>query len=89
MGILAWIVLGIIAGAIAKAIYPGHQGGGLLSTMVLGIIGAFIGGSIAHLLETGTLGIATASLSLTGVIVAVLGAMLAIFLYYKFSRRAY
>lgn len=89
MGILAWIVLGIIAGAIAKAIYPGHQGGGLLATMVLGIIGAFIGGSIANLLETGTLAIASASLSFTGIIVAVLGAMLAIFLYYKFSRRAY
>ncbi len=89
MGILAWIVLGIIAGAIAKAIYPGHQGGGLLSTMVLGIIGAFVGGSIANLLETGTLAIASASLSFTGIIVAVLGAMLAIFLYYRFSRRAY
>ena len=43
MGIIAWIVLGLIAGALAKLIYPGHQGGGILATMVLGIVGAFLG----------------------------------------------
>lgn len=37
MNILAWIVLGLIAGAIAKAIYPGHQGGGILGTLILGV----------------------------------------------------
>jgi uncharacterized membrane protein YeaQ/YmgE (transglycosylase-associated protein family) len=42
MGILAWIILGILAGAIAKAIYPGHQGGGILATMALGIVGALV-----------------------------------------------
>ncbi|MCP3425073.1 GlsB/YeaQ/YmgE family stress response membrane protein [Rothia sp. AR01] len=44
MGIIGWIVLGIIAGAIAKAILPGRQGGGIIITMILGIVGAVIGG---------------------------------------------
>jgi uncharacterized membrane protein YeaQ/YmgE (transglycosylase-associated protein family) len=42
MNIIAWIVLGLLAGAIAKLIYPGRQGGGILSTMVLGIVGALL-----------------------------------------------
>ncbi len=46
MGILGWIVLGLIAGAIAKAILPGRQGGGWLATLVLGIVGALLGGFI-------------------------------------------
>lgn len=89
MNILAWIVLGLLAGAIAKAIYPGRQGGGLLSTMILGIVGAFIGGTIVTILETGTLSIAATSLSIPGIFVAVLGAILAIFIYNRFARRAY
>ncbi|MFK7975937.1 MAG: GlsB/YeaQ/YmgE family stress response membrane protein, partial [Halioglobus sp.] len=44
MGILAWIVLGLVAGALAKLIMPGKDGGGWLMTMVLGIAGAFVGG---------------------------------------------
>lgn len=89
MNIIAWIVLGLIAGAIAKAIYPGRQGGGILSTMVLGIIGAFIGGAVVSLLTTGTLSLTGASLSIPGIVVAVLGSIIAIFLYYQLSRRAY
>ena len=46
MSIIAWVILGLLAGAIAKAIYPGRQGGGLLSTMVLGVVGAFLGGTL-------------------------------------------
>ena len=46
MGIIGWIVLGLLAGAIAKAIMPGAQGGGWLITMVLGIVGALLGGFI-------------------------------------------
>ncbi|MDU3079849.1 MAG: GlsB/YeaQ/YmgE family stress response membrane protein, partial [Cutibacterium avidum] len=40
MGFFAWIVLGLIAGAIAKAIMPGKQGGGILVTLLLGVVGA-------------------------------------------------
>lgn len=88
MNILAWVILGLIAGAIAKAIYPGHQGGGILGTILLGIIGAFVGGSLANLFTTGSLALASSSLSITGVIVAILGAIVAIFLWNLFTRRA-
>lgn len=47
MGILSWIVLGLVAGALAKWIMPGKQGGGCLLTMGLGIVGAVVGGFIA------------------------------------------
>ena len=89
MNLIAWVVLGLLAGAIAKAIYPGYQGGSILATLVLGIVGAFIGGTLANLLQTGNLTLTSATLSLPGLFVAVLGAMIAIFLYYKFSRRVY
>jgi uncharacterized membrane protein YeaQ/YmgE (transglycosylase-associated protein family) len=46
MGIIGWIILGLIAGAIAKAILPGRQGGGWLMTLLLGVVGALIGGWI-------------------------------------------
>ena len=46
MGIIGWIVLGLIAGAIAKAILPGEQGGGWLVTLLLGVVGAVVGGWI-------------------------------------------
>lgn len=89
MDIIAWVVLGLIAGAIAKAIYPGHQGGSILGTMVLGIVGAFVGGTMFTLINTGTLSFTASSLSIPGIIVAVIGAIIALFLYYQFSRRAY
>lgn len=86
MNILAWIVLGLIAGAIAKAIYPGHQGGGILGTLLLGIIGAFIGGSLYALITTGTLTLTATGLSIGGIIVAILGAIVALFIYYAATR---
>lgn len=50
MGFLAFIILGLIAGAIAKAIMPGRQGGGWLATMILGVVGAIVGGWLGSLL---------------------------------------
>ena len=47
MSILGWIVLGLLAGAIAKAILPGDQGGGWIVTIILGIVGAILGGFLA------------------------------------------
>jgi uncharacterized membrane protein YeaQ/YmgE (transglycosylase-associated protein family) len=87
MNILAWIVLGLIAGAIAKAIYPGNQGGGILGTMLLGIVGAFVGGSLYNLLTTGTISLSAAGLSIGGILIAVLGAIVALFVYYALTRR--
>ena len=88
MNIIAWIILGLLAGAIAKAIVPGHQGGDWLSTMVLGVVGAFIGGTAHTLLQTGKLQLSAPGLSIPGVFIAVLGAILAIYLYGLLSRRS-
>ncbi len=50
MGWFSFIILGLIAGAIAKLILPGKQGGGWIATLVLGLIGALIGGWLAGLI---------------------------------------
>lgn len=46
MGILTWILFGLIAGAIAKAIHTGPDPGGWLATIIIGILGSFVGGAI-------------------------------------------
>lgn len=50
MSFLAFILLGLICGAIAKAILPGRQGGGWIATLVLGVIGALLGGWLGGLI---------------------------------------
>ena len=50
MGIIAWIVFGLIAGIIAKLLMPGRDPGGCIITMLLGIAGAFVGGFLYRLL---------------------------------------
>lgn len=47
MGILSWIIFGLIAGILAKWIMPGEDGGGFIMTIILGIIGALVGGYIS------------------------------------------
>ncbi len=81
--IIIWAVLGLIAGAIARAIYPGHQGLGILGTMVLGIVGAIVGGFIASLFIPAV----STGLSIGGIIVAVLGAIITLFIYYAVTKR--
>lgn len=87
MNLIAWVVLGLLAGAIAKAIYPGYQGGGILSTILLGIVGAFLGGTLMTLLQTGKLALTATAFNLPGLFVAVLGALLAIWIWHKVGRR--
>ncbi|MBA2765250.1 MAG: GlsB/YeaQ/YmgE family stress response membrane protein [Thermoleophilaceae bacterium] len=54
MGIIGWIVLGLLAGLIAKALLPGDDPGGLIITVIIGIVGALLGGFIAgNLLKIG------------------------------------
>ena len=55
MGIIGWIVLGLLAGAIAKLIMPGEDPGGIIVTMLIGIAGAIVGGLIASALDIGDL----------------------------------
>ncbi|HSN12767.1 MAG TPA: GlsB/YeaQ/YmgE family stress response membrane protein [Propionibacteriaceae bacterium] len=76
MGILGWIVLGLIAGAIAKAILPGRQGGGWIVTLLLGVVGALLGGFLGGLLFNVSLGgffdIRTWLLAIAGSIIVLL-----------------
>ena len=53
MGIIGWILLGLIAGAIAKALLPGDDPGGMIVTLIIGIVGALLGGFIARALGIG------------------------------------
>jgi len=54
MGILSWIVLGLIVGVLAKWIMPGKDPGGMIMTILLGIAGAFVGGYISTFLGFGS-----------------------------------
>ncbi|MGY5956703.1 GlsB/YeaQ/YmgE family stress response membrane protein [Kosakonia sp. BK9b] len=72
MGILAWILFGLIAGVIAKFIMPGRDGGGFILTCVLGIVGAVVGGWLAtHLGYGGDI----TGFNVHSFIVAVIGAI--------------
>ncbi len=79
MGFISWIVLGLIVGVLAKWIMPGPDGGGMIMTILLGIVGAFVGGYIGQMLGWGGVsGFDFGSLGL-----AVLGALLVLFVYNK------
>lgn len=82
MSIIGWIVLGIIAGALAKLIMPGKQGGGILVTMVLGIVGAMLGGFIGNYIPGLSAGID--SVSIGTLFTAVIGSLIVLFIYGKF-----
>lgn len=87
MHFLAWIVLGLIAGAIAKAIYPGHQGGGILATIVLGILGALVGGYLGNLILGTSGGAIYGALTIPSVIFAIIGAIVLLFIWGLLTRR--
>jgi uncharacterized membrane protein YeaQ/YmgE (transglycosylase-associated protein family) len=89
LNIVMWIVFGLIAGALAKLIYPGHQGGGLLQTALLGIAGAFVGGLLHSLFSTGKFALtASNSFNFISLAIAIAGAIAAIFLWNLFTGRA-
>jgi uncharacterized membrane protein YeaQ/YmgE (transglycosylase-associated protein family) len=78
MGILAFLILGLIAGAIAKALIPGRQGGGWLVTLLLGVVGAILGGWLGSVL----FGIGLQNFwSLQTWIVAIVGSVIVLLIY--------
>jgi uncharacterized membrane protein YeaQ/YmgE (transglycosylase-associated protein family) len=78
MSFLAFLLLGLIAGAIAKLILPGRQGGGWLITLVLGVIGALLGGWIGGaIFGVGYDGF----FSLQSWIIAIVGAIIVLLIY--------
>lgn len=79
MSIFGWIIIGLLAGAIAKLIMPGKQGGGILVTMVLGIVGALLGGFIGSFIPGLSDGIQ--SFSIGTLFTAVVGSLLVLWIY--------
>jgi len=75
MGILSWIVLGLVVGALAKLIMPGKDPGGIFMTMLLGIVGAVVGGWISTRLG---LGVVT-GFNIPSLVIATGGALLLLF----------
>jgi uncharacterized membrane protein YeaQ/YmgE (transglycosylase-associated protein family) len=80
-GIIGWIVIGLIAGALAKFIMPGRDPGGIIVTILLGIVGAVIGGFIATALGLGAGG------NIWNIIIATLGAVILLWIYRAVSSR--
>ena len=77
MGIIAWIVVGLIAGVLAKLIMPGDDPGGFIVTILLGIVGAFVGGFVVNLLG----GAGVSGFNLWSILVATLGAIILLAIY--------
>jgi uncharacterized membrane protein YeaQ/YmgE (transglycosylase-associated protein family) len=85
MGILAWIIVGLIAGAIAKAIMPGRDPGGFIVTALIGIVGAVVGGFLGQtLLGVGS----TSGINLPTILTAIVGALIVLFIYRAVTRRS-
>ena len=82
MGILAWIIFGLIAGALAKFIMPGDDPGGVIVTTIIGIVGAVIGGFIAVQLGWGDV----TGFDVRSFVIAIVGALILLFGYRLLKR---
>jgi uncharacterized membrane protein YeaQ/YmgE (transglycosylase-associated protein family) len=82
LAILGWILFGLIVGAIAKLVMPGRDPGGLVVTILLGIVGALVGGFIGRLLGLYQRG------ESAGFIMATIGAIVILFIYRRIAVRA-
>jgi uncharacterized membrane protein YeaQ/YmgE (transglycosylase-associated protein family) len=83
MGLLAFIVFGLVIGLIARALMPGRQAMGLVATALLGMAGSFVGGLIGSLIYGGRM----FELHSAGIIGSIVGALLVMFLVGMGSRR--
>ena len=76
MGLILFLIVGLIAGFIARALVPGPDPMGWLGTMVLGVVGSFVGGTLAALLFGGTL-----DLTASGLVGSILGAIIVLLIW--------
>lgn len=84
MDLLMYLVFGLIVGVVAHMVYPTEQFGGWIGTIILGILGAFVGGWLGSMLFN----VGVSGFNLSSFVVAVLGAMLVIFISRRFFVRA-
>lgn len=83
MGILSWILFGLITGAVGKLIMPGDDPGGIFITILIGIVGAMIGGFIGSLLGFGGI----SGFDFRSLAIAVAGSLILLFGYRKLKSR--
>jgi uncharacterized membrane protein YeaQ/YmgE (transglycosylase-associated protein family) len=84
VGILAWILVGLVAGVLAKIAMPGPDPGGVLLTIVIGIVGAVIGGFV---MENFLGGPGVSGVNLASILVATLGSVILLVVYRAITRR--
>jgi uncharacterized membrane protein YeaQ/YmgE (transglycosylase-associated protein family) len=85
VGILSWILVGLVAGVLAKIAMPGPDPGGIILTIVIGIVGALIGGFVVNNLLGGP---NVMGFNLTSILVATLGSIILLAVYRLVTRRA-
>lgn len=83
MGILVWLLIGLIAGALARLLVPGKDPMGWLGTLVLGLVGSLIGGFLGNLFFDGEFDVTAA-----GIIGSVIGAIIALLAYRAIKGRS-
>ncbi|MGV4528714.1 GlsB/YeaQ/YmgE family stress response membrane protein [Ornithobacterium rhinotracheale] len=84
MGFISWIIFGLIAGAIAKAIHPGKDPGGWIATILIGIIGSSVGGWLGSILFNIQ---NPKDFSFQSFAIAVAGALICLFIYRKITSK--
>lgn len=85
MGWLSWIVLGLIAGALAKLIMPGRDPGGFIVTILIGIAGGVVGGFVGTRLGFGGVN----GFDFASIVTAVIGAVALLFIYRVLKKNSY
>jgi uncharacterized membrane protein YeaQ/YmgE (transglycosylase-associated protein family) len=83
MGLLSWLVLGLVVGVIAKFLMPGKDPGGFVITIILGIAGAFVGGFIGSRIGFGTV----SGFDMRSLLIAVGGAIILLAVYRIFKNK--
>ena len=84
MGIILWIIFGLIAGAIAKFIMPGDDPGGIIVTILIGIAGAVVGGFISTAIGLGSV----SGFNFGSFVIAILGAVALLAIYRSVKKKA-
>jgi uncharacterized membrane protein YeaQ/YmgE (transglycosylase-associated protein family) len=77
MGIISWIFLGLVAGALAKFIMPGKDPGGIFVTILIGVVGGIVGGFLGSRIGLGKI----ESFDLGGILIATIGSILTLIVY--------
>ena len=83
MGLISWMVVGLVAGLLARWITPGPDPGGIIVTVLVGMAGASVGGFLVRILG----GAGATGLNVWSILVATIGALLLLFIYNLVARR--